>query len=107
LPACRVRRAERELSPHAVLCASFPQNPQNAALYSEPSAGVNGRVSARVRSSELFTNFVRSMQADCYARVARHYRLYQRTGEAHRRTNVGAGAAGKPVSVADGGTSSN
>src|SRR5579864_6047722 len=28
LPACRVHRAERELSPHAVLCASFPRTPE-------------------------------------------------------------------------------
>src|SRR5207302_3430692 len=47
------------------------------------------------------------MQADGYARVAEHYRLYQRTGEAHRRPTVGARTAGKPVSVADGGTSSD
>src|ERR1700751_1043949 len=57
LPACRIHRAERELSPHAVLCASFsPESPERFALYSEPSAGVNGwssRVSLGVRTAEL------------------------------------------------------
>src|ERR1700689_4078254 len=98
----------KEDYPHNPWCARhFPQYPQNAAMYSEPSARVNGGLwisgedVAPVRSNVLKKSEA-AMQSGIHARVAGHRRLHQRPRTTHRRPTAAASAAGESVFAANG-----